>query len=287
MREEKGSLITVWGPGNHGAGGSTIANSIGITLQHMTGKRTLLVNMGSPRNYMEQYLKNDVEAKFSMDHIRSFNMNISAEHIKIYATAVNDLLYILPNSRITKEMSKVEEGFYQRFLEKALEAYEIVIVDVDTGVNKENQIFLNQSEVIVAVMNENEVMLKDIFESNKSIREYMNDDKTIPVFNGLHDVNEESKTLKRFNSRLELKYSYGVCFDTKANKAACCEGRLYSFFKKELIKKNSTIPMIEQIKELSCFMAEKLFLPLEEIQNKNSLTSMIFSKRRHLGEIDV
>lgn len=287
MREKKGSLIAVWGPGNHGAGVSTIANSIGIALQHITDKRTLIVNMGSPRNYMEQYLKNDVDARFSMDHLRSFNMNISAEHIKIYATGINDLLYILPNCRITREMSKVEEGFYQRFLEKALEAYEIVIVDLETGLNRENQMFLGRADVILAVMNENEIMLKELFESSKTIREYVKNDKTIPVFNSLHCVGGELKTLKRYNNRLELNSSYGVCFDIEANKAACCEGKLYSFFKKELNKKSSNIAMVEQIKELSCIITDKLFIPSEDIQHNGRLINIIFPKRKHWGEIDV
>ena len=287
MRDKKGSLIAVWVPGNHGAGGSTIANSIGITLQHITDKRTLIINMGSPRNYMEQYLKNDVDARFSMDHLRSFNMNISAEHIKIYASGINDLLYILPNCRITREMSKVEEGFYQRFLEKALEAYEIVIVDLETGLNRENEMFLSHADVILAVMNENEIMLRELFESSKTIREYVKNDKTIPVFNGLHCAGGELKTLKRYNNRLELNSSYGVCFDIAANKAACCEGKLYSFFKKELNKKSSNIAMIEQIKELSCIIADKLFIPIEDIQYNSRLINIIFPKRKHWGEVDV
>lgn len=287
MRDKKGSLIAVWVPGNHGAGGSTIANSIGITLQHITDKRTLIVNMGSPRNYMEQYLKNDVDARFSMDHLRSFNMNISAEHIKIYATGVNDSLYILPNCRITREMSKVEDGFYQKFLEKALEAYEIVIVDLETGLNKENQMFLSHADVILAVMNENEIMLKELFESSKSISAYIKNDKTIPVFNGLHCAGVELKKLKRFNNRLELNSSYGVYFDIEANKAACCEGKLYSFFKKELNKKSSNIAMVEQIKELSFIIAEKLFIPIEDLQYNSRLINIIFPKRKNWGEIDV
>lgn len=287
MRDKKGSLIAVWVPGNHGAGGSTIANSIGITLQHMTHKRTLIVNMGSPRNYMEQYLKNDVNTRFSMDHLRGFNMNINSELIKIYATSINDLLYILPNCRITTEMSKVEEGFYQRFLEKALEAYEIVIVDLETGLNWENQMFLNQADIILAVMNENEIMLKETFDSSSVIRKFIKNDKTIPVFNGLHCAEDEFKTLKRFNNTLDLGGSYGVCFDIEANKAACCEGKLYSFFKKELNKKSSNVLMVEQIKELSGNVADKLFIPLEDVQYNNRLINIIFPKRKHWGEIDV
>lgn len=287
MRDNKGSLIAVWVPGNHGAGGSTIANLVGITLQHMTYKRTLIVNMGSPRNYMEQYLKNDVDARFSMDHLRGFNMNISSELIKIYSTSVNDLLYILPNCRITKEVCKVEEGFYQRFLEKALEAYEIVIVDLETGLNLENQLFLNQADIILAVMNENELMLRETFEGSKTIREFIKNDKTIPIFNGLHSMEDEYKTIKRLNNNLKLRGSYGVSFDVEVNKAACCEGKLYSFFKKELNKKSSNIPMIEQTKELSGIIADKLFKPLDDMQVNNSLINIVFPKKKHWGEIDV
>ena len=286
MRDNKGSLIAVWVPGNHGAGGSTIANSIGIALQHITDKKTLIVNMGSPRNYMEQYMKNDVDVRFSMDYLRSFNMDLSTEHIKIYASGVNDMLYILPNCRITREISMVEDGFYKRFLEKALEAYEIVVVDLETGLNKENQMFLNNADIILAVMNENELMLKELFESNETIREYINNDKTIPIFNGLHCTGEEVKTLKRFNNRLGLNSSFGIYFDIKANKAACCEGKLYSLLKKELNKKNSNVHLVEQMKELSYIIAEKLFIPLEDLQDNTKLFSVLFPGKKHWGEVD-
>jgi CO dehydrogenase nickel-insertion accessory protein CooC1 len=287
MRDKKGRLIAVWVPGNHGAGGSTIANCIGITLQHISNRRTLIVNMGSPRNFMEQYLKNDVDIRFSMDYLRSFNMDLSAEHIKTYATSINDLLCILPNCRITSGITKVGEGFYQRFIEKALEAYEIVIVDLETGINKENQVFLNSADMVLAVMNENELMLKEIFESSETIQEYVKSDKAIPIFNGLHITSGEVKTLKRYNDRLGLKASYGISYDIKTNKAACSEGKMYSFLKKELNKRNSYVPMVEQMRELSGIIAERLLIPLEEIQDNNRLVDILFPRRKHWGEIDV
>jgi cellulose biosynthesis protein BcsQ len=287
MRGKKGSLIAVWVPGNHGAGGSTIANAIGITLQHISDKRTLIVNMGSQKNYLEQYLKNDVDVRFSMDYLRSFNMDLSAEHIKTYATNINDLLCILPNCRISSGITRVDEGFYQKFIQKALEAYELVIVDLETGINNENQMFLHNADMILAVMNENELMLKEIFKSSEAIRKYVNSDKTIPVFNGLHMTRGEVHTLKRYNDRLGLNSSFGIFFDIKANKAACCEGKLYSFLKKELNKRSSNVPMVEQLKELSGIIAEKLIIPLEEIQDNNKLIGMLLPRRKPWGEIDV
>ncbi|OGO78078.1 MAG: hypothetical protein A2Y23_15460 [Clostridiales bacterium GWB2_37_7] len=287
MRDTKGKLISVWVPGNHGAGGSTISIALGIALEHLTNRKTLIVNMGSTRNYMEQYLRNDVAARFSMDYLKSFDLGISADHIKMYSSAINDMLYILPNCKIGRELNKVGESFYQRFLEKSLEAFEFVIIDLETGLCKEKQMFLDEADIILAVMNDNEIMLKDLLSSNKEINEFIHQDKTLPIFNGLHESGNALKTLSRLNKRLGLKSSCGISFDYNANKASCCEGKLYSFLKKELNKKKVDSPMSEQIVELCSIITDKFSIPIDYVQENVNPISIIFTKAKLWGEIDV
>ncbi|MDF2840372.1 MAG: hypothetical protein K0Q99_1144 [Clostridia bacterium] len=287
MRDTRGSLISVWVPGNHGAGGSTISIALGIALQHLTNKKTLIVNMGSTRNYMEQYMQNDAISRFSMDYLKSFDLDINAEHIKTYSSAINDMLHVLPNCKIDKEISKVGESFYQRFLESALEAYEIVIVDLETGLCKEKQMFLDGAEVILAVMNQNEMMLKDLLRINKQIKGYIQGDKTLAVFNGLMEESNTIKTLSRLNKGLGLKGSYGISFDNNVNKAACCDGKLYSFLKNEMNKKKTHSLMTEQMMELSRIVAEKLFIPIQHFQENINPMNKILLKVMQWGEVDV
>jgi cellulose biosynthesis protein BcsQ len=287
MRDTKGILISVWVPGNHGAGGSTISIALGIALQHLTNKKTLIVNMGGTKNYMEQYIQNDVYARFSMDYLKSFDLEMDAEHIKTYSSPINEMLYVLPNCKIGREINKVGENFYQKFLEKSLQAYEIVIVDLETGLNKEKQMFLDKADLILAVMNGNEVMLKDLQESNKDIKAYIHNDKTLPLFNGLHEYANVVKALSRLNKSLDIKSSYGISFDNNANKAACFECKLYSFLKNELNKKKTQSLLAEQIVELSCIVLEKLMIPLQSIPDNANRINKFFLKVKQWGEIDV
>lgn len=286
MRNNRGSLISVWVPGNHGAGGSTIALALGIALQHLTNKRTLILNMGSMRNYMEQYIRNDVDARFSMDHLKSFGLGIRAEHIQTYSSAVNEHLYLLPNSRICREISKVDESFYERFLEEALNAFEFVIADLEAGLCKENHLFLNKADEILAVMNTNAVMLQEVLDDDAEIRAYLNNEKVLPVFNGLHMVQNDERNLNRLNKRLGLKSSFGITYDIKANHAASYDGKFYSYLKKELNKAKSSSTISEQIMELCKIIAQKLLIPMDSKKDDLGLVSMVFSRAKLWGEVD-
>jgi cellulose biosynthesis protein BcsQ len=287
MRCEKGKLIAVWVPGNHGAGGSTLTNALGITLQHLTDRKTIIVNMGSSRNYLEQYMKKDVEIRFSMDYLKSFDRGLSADHIRTYASAINDMLYILPNCKISSEVTKVEENFSQSFLDRVVEAYEIVIVDLEAGLCAENQIILNKADIILAVMNENIIMLEDIVIGNAAIKEYIDNEKTLCLFNGLHDAKNDAKLLRSLNKRLGIGSSYGIAYDIIANKAACTEGKFYSYLKKELNRKKSDSTMPEQMKELCSIIMDKLFIPIDTIQENTGLLNLFFIRAKHWGEVDV
>lgn len=286
MRDAKGRLISVWVPGNHGAGGSTVTLTLGIALQHMTNKKTLIVNMGSQRNYLEQYIQNDVVARFSMDYLKSFDLEINEGHINTYSSPINDMLSILPNCKIDREINKVGESFYQRFLEKALEAYEIVIVDLETGLCKEKQTFLDNADIILAVMNDNAIMLKDLFKNNKEISSYIKNEKTLPIFNSLYEASNEIKTLSRLNKALGLKSSYGISYDVNVNNAACNECKLYSFLKKELINKKTNSLMTAQTMELCRIISERLSISISDIQDSPKGFNKFFLKAKEWGEVD-
>lgn len=288
MRDSKSRLITVWVPGNHGAGGSTIANAVGIALQHFTDKKTLIVNYGSPQSYMERYLEKDVDMRFSMDYLKSFDDSINAEHIRTYATPINEMLYIIPNSKISREISKVSEDFNQKFLDEAKKVFDFIIVDIESGINVEKQMFLDKADIILAVMTSNEIMLDDLYGSNSdnTIRSFLGDIKTLSVFNLLDPGEDVEKELKYLNKKYSLKGSFGVTYDNKAYKACCRDKRFYSFMKKHLSMKNSDTALPEQIKELCSIITEKLYMPMEEQTEAHGFINMLFSKTKHWGEFD-
>lgn len=289
MRENNNKLIVTWVPGNHGAGGSTIANAVGIALQHFTYKRTLIVNYGSPKSYMERYLEKDVDMRFSMDYLKSFGDCIDAEHIKTYATPINEMLYIIPNSKISGEISRVGERFNQKFLDEALKVFDFVIVDIETGISQEKQMFLEKADIILAVMTGNEIMLDDLFGSNgdASIKGFLNHSKTISLFNLIDTRENVEKELKHLNKKYGLKSSFGVTYDNQAYKACCVDRRFYSFMKKYLNVKRNDVFLPEQIRELCGIITEKLYIPIEEQQENHSFINMLFSKTRQWGEADV
>lgn len=286
MRNEKGKLIAVWVPGNHGAGGSTLANALGITLQHLTDKSTLLVNMGSSRNYMEQYLKNDVDIRLTMDYLKSYETLIRAEHIKMYSTAVNEKLHILPNCKISGTLTKNTQGFNEKFVDKAKEAFEIVFFDLEAGMTAENRYFLDRADLILAVMNQNLMLHEELLKTQEQIRQYVYDDKTIVVFNGLHQDKHQESLQKELTKRLGIGGSFGVSYDARASMAACMDGKLYSFMKKELSKQNDEVSLAVQMEELSRIITERLFFEVNTVQETNSFLSMLLSRAKRWGEVD-
>lgn len=288
MRENNSRLITIWVPGNHGAGGSTIANAVGIALQHFTDKRTLIVNYGSPKSFMERYLENDIDIRFSMDYLKSFGDSITAEHIKTYATPINEKLYIIPNSKISRDISRVGAQFNQRFLNEALKVFDFIIIDIETGINQEKQMFLEKADIIVAVLTGNEIMLDELYGNNgdASIKSFLNDDKTLCLFNLINSQEAIEKELKHLNKKYGLKSSFGVAYDAQAYKACCVDRKFYSFLKRQLAMKKNDVALAEQIKELCSIISERLYIPMEEQEDNHSLINMLLSKTRQWGELD-
>lgn len=286
MRANRGKLIAVWVPGNHGAGGSTITNAVGICLQHITDKSTLIVNFGSTRNMMEQYMKNDVDIKFSLDHIKSFDKGLKEEHIKAYSEAINKKLDIIAGSKISRSLSKIGAEFEEQFIECALESYELVVTDIEAGINSLSKPFLEYADLILAVMSESKIALEEVFNINNNTLKYIASDKTIVVFNAVHSEKNEGKLLRELNNKLGLPSSYGIPFDIKANRAACYEGRFYSYLKQELDKNKQDGSFPKQISELSHIIAEKIFAAKKENQNNPGIISTLLNRARRWGEVD-
>jgi cellulose biosynthesis protein BcsQ len=287
VRKSRGRLIAVWTPGNHGSGGSTITIAVAVTMQHLTNKRILAINMGSARNFMEQYFKHDAEARFSMDYLKSFDAGITAEQILTYSSAINEQLYVLPKCKIDARVNKVGGDFFKQLLDKALEIFDYVFIDVEAGIDAEKQRLLDQGDIVLAVMEENPIILEELLDSNVSLRTYLRMEKTIPVFNQLQLSHNTSNALSKLNKHLGLNSSFGIAFDIGLNRAACCEGKLYSYVKKELSKKKPDVLLIQQLVELCQLISDKLLQPLEVAEEKTGYISMLLSRARLRGEVDV
>lgn len=289
MRKNNNKLIVTWVPGNHGAGGSTIANAVGIAMQHLTDKKTLIVNYGSTKSYMERYLENDLEMRFSMDYLKSFGECITSEHIKTYATPINEMLYIIPNSKISSDIARVGEKFNELFIDEALKAFDFVVLDIETGMNKEKEMFLRKADFILAVSTSNEIMLDELFGNtcDPMITKFLTDSKTFCLFNLFDEHEDIEKKLKYLNKKYGLESSFGISYDRHAYKAACVDRKFYSFMKKhfDIQKNNAYLP--EQVKELCGIITEKLYIPVEEQTDNHRILNMILAKTRRWGEIDV
>lgn len=286
MRANRGKLIVVWVPGNHGAGGSLVSNAAAICLQHITDKSTLIVNCGSSRNIMEQYLKNDVDIKFSLDNIKSFAKALKEEHIKAYSETINPKLDVIAGSKISRELSRVGEDFEEKFIDCTLESYELVVMDIDSGINSSNKVYLDKADIILAVMSESKIALDEIFKGNSSIMKYITDERTIAVFNALHAEKGEGKLLRELNEKLGLHSSYGIPFDLRANRAACYEGRFYSYLKQELEKNKHDGGLPRQICELGNMITERLYMTKPNNQNNFGILNILSGLVRRWGEVD-
>ncbi len=255
--KRKGKLITVWVPGNHGAGGSTVADGIGIMLQHFLGLKTLIVNFSGKRSYLERFLQNDVDVSYSIDYLKSFGSNIEMHEINTFATKLNDRLSIIAGSAL-RDGSGADNGFNEILLDRCLEGFDFVIADVEAGFKEGNKLFLNRADVLVAVMTPNEIMLDDIFNEiiNIPICSYLNHDKTIPVFNMMYE--NGARELKRLIYKYGFKSAFGLEYDIKVFNACCKDRKLYSFIKESL--KRDTDGFVEQMDELCVLISERLGL---------------------------
>ncbi len=236
LRGERGKLICVWSPVLHGEGCSTLACSIGFSIQQMTGRKVLIVNKSNSTSNMEKYLEKDIEIKYSMDNLKIFNMGIRTEHILTYATQVNTDLYMIAGSRFNRDITKENYEFDRIFMDKCLEGFDIVIADIDTGVRSENSFFLDSADCILAVLTPNEITIQELFNNPalKSALKYFTDERTVNVINKLHGDWNSSRVIDRYNSSYSLTKTFGLNYDGDVLNACCSNRNYYSFVIKEM-----------------------------------------------------
>lgn len=281
MRTNKGKLITVFVPGNHGAGGTTLASGIGISLQYFLNKKVLLINKSGSWSYMERFLDNEPGLKFNytIDDLQAFNSSVNKDYIKTFATKINDDLFIIAGSSYSKDITVRDEAFEERLIEESLAAFDIVIVDVPTGVRHENLKYLDASDLILAVMTPNDIMLEDIYAkpAKEAEKQYLQAPNAVPVFNMMPEGQEYDKEMSRLNKKYKLDRSFGVIFDYSVRNACCTDRRFYTYLRSELDKANYVFP--QQMKELCAMICTRLEVDYpSEVPAKTGFFNKLFKQ---------
>jgi cellulose biosynthesis protein BcsQ len=280
MMKQNGRLITVWVPGNHGAGGSTVADGIGIGMQYLIGMKTLIVNFSGKWSYMERFLENDISIKYSMDYLKSFGQAIDFNHINTFSTQINNKLSIIPGTKLQSCGDEDDRKFEKCLLQRCLEGYDFVIADITTGIRDDNKALLDMSDIIIAVMTPNEIMLDDIVNElgKTQILKYLRDSKTIPVFNMMGYKNNIERELRRLSVKYDFEACFGINTDDSVFEACCKDKKMYTYMMNGLEKGTEAFP--KQIEELCVLIAEKLGIVGYDSENTGaSLIKRLFRRR--------
>lgn len=279
MCAAKGKLITIFNPGNHGDGSTTISTSLGIGLQYMSNKKVLLVNRSGSMSYMERYMENEVDAIYTYDTLKIFNNNISVKQLMTFATQINENFYLVAGSSLPKAINKAEDLFEDNFINECLTAFDAVIADVPSGVKEENKSYLERADLVLAIMRPNEIMLDDIFKKpgKDKLRQYIKMEKTLPVFNMLYSEWNIEKELMKLNKKYDLDYSFGIVSDGTLYEACNKKRQLYTYIRSEMTQQNNLFP--QQIRELCEVVASRLDINLvEKLNVSKSIFERFFSR---------
>jgi cellulose biosynthesis protein BcsQ len=258
MRGAKGKLICIWSPVLHGEGCSTLACSIGFGMQHCTEGKILIVNKSNSNSHMEKYVEKDIEIKYSMDNLKIFNTELRKEHILTYATQVNSGLFMIAGARLNKEITNENASFDKLFVDRCLEGFDVVIIDMDTRVREDNKIYLDCADRIIAVVTPNEIILDELYKQHgmEEIHKYFVSEKTIKVFNKLYENWELDKVIKRIKSRYKISDIFGLNYDGDILNACCAEKNFYSFLMNEIkLERNS---YVKQLMDICSYLSEEL-----------------------------
>lgn len=260
MRDVKGKLICIWSPVMYGEGCSTLACGIGIGLQYFSGNKVLIVNTGNSANHMERYVEKDIEIKYSMDNLKMFNNEIRTEHILTYATQINQDLYMIAGSRLSRDITNENNEFDKAFLQKCLTGFDLVIADLNIGIMNENRLYLDQADIILAVITPNEIVIDELYDNHgtQDILRYFRDEKTVNIINKLWDGWETVSVIGRYKSRYSLSNIFGLNYHGDIINACCTDKNFYSFLMKE-IKGEKNI-FVKQLNEICGFLIESLHM---------------------------
>ncbi|HOS70342.1 MAG TPA: hypothetical protein PL076_09570 [Bacillota bacterium] len=258
MRGTKGKLICTWSPMLHGEGCSTLACGIGIGLQHFSGKKVLIVNKSNSTSHMERYVEKDIEIKYSMDNLKIFNKGIKTEHILTYATHIKKDLYMIAGSRLNRYITGENNEFDKIFLEKCLAGFDIVITDLDTGVRDDNRLYLDQADIILAVVTPNEIIIDELYDDH-GVREalgYFTGEKAVAIINKLCDGWDTVGVIGRYKCRYSLSDTFGLNYDGDVLNACCTDRNFYSFLMKETKREKNVF--VKQLSEICRFLIGRL-----------------------------
>ena len=258
MRGARGKLICIWSPVLHGEGCSTLACSIGVGMHHFSGKKVLIVNKSNSTSHMEKYVEKDIEIKYSMDNLKIFNTGIRTDHILTYATQMNTGLYMIGGSRFNREITKENTDFDKLFVDRCLEGFDLVIVDVDTGVREENKLYLDQADNILAIFTPNEIVIDELFHqpAMQGVLNFFTDKKTVSIINKLYDGWDTGSVTSRYKSKYSLSRAFGLNYDGDVLNACCMDKNFYSFLMKEI--KRGKDGYVKQLNDICSFMVSEL-----------------------------
>lgn len=278
MRGMQGKLITVWSPGLHGMGTSTVTDAVGFAMQYLTDKKVLILNQCGRLSFMERFVEKDIKIKYTMDNLKIFDTSISAEHIYTYATSINENLYMVAGSRFERDITKEDKHFAEILLSRCLEAFDIVVVDTNTGIREDNLPFLDKADSIIAVVTANEIMLDDLLEASKSshIKEYLYGGKALVVVNKLYDGRSMDRELRSINKKYDFEASFGLNYNGDVFDACCRRRQFYSFMMDELAREKAVFG--SQVTDICDYLIERLYLSREvEKPHKRSAFMNLFT----------
>lgn len=260
MRGERGRLICVWSPMLHGEGCSTIACTLGLGLNYISAGRVLMLDRSGSVYGMNCFLDKDIEVRYSIDNLKMLGTSIKADHIRTYGTQVNTELYMLAGSRLEKGQEMQKDEFDRHFLDSCLEGFDLVIVDIGTGLSEIKNMYLESADCIVSVSAPNEYMMDQLFGKAvpKSVREYFTGEKTIHALNKLHSSWEVNSVINRYLSKYGMKNLFGFEYDGDMLNACCSDRKLYSFF--TIRYGNRNYDYMRQLEGICSFVANELSL---------------------------
>lgn len=280
MRRHRGHLISVWVPGNHGAGGSTVTASLGIGLQYLYDIKIMMINLSNKYSYMEKFLENDINMSYSIDNLRGFGENIELNHIEIFSTHINESLSIIPGTKLKKDNNSANTDFELNLIDKCLETYDLVIVDIESGTKNANKKILDKCDLLLSIMTSNEIMLDNFLNDISTCKtlEYILDTKTSVVFNHMNSSIDMDKELLRFNKKYGIRDSFGTVYDKRVFEESCKKRKLYSFLIKGFEAKNNLF--VKNLEVLCNGIGEKL-----DIKMKKTETYKFTEKIRKIKQV--
>lgn len=281
MRGEIGKLVCIWSPVLHGEGCSTLACSIGFGLQHRSGRRVLVVNKSNSTSNIEKFVEKDIEIKYSLDNLKIFGNGIRTDHILTYATQVNTGLYMIAGARLGKVITGENKEFDRLFIDRCLEGFDLVIVDLDAGIGEESRLYLDRADSVIAVSTPNEIAVDQLFNDPalKAALKYFIDERTVNVINKLHSDWETDSVVTRYKSRYSLRKSFGLDYDGDLLNACCTDKNFYSFFMNRVKCRKSDY--MKQLSDICSFIAGEL--SIVENDNESIMHESLLNRFRRIS----